>query len=334
MTPPRISVLLPCYNDGAFVDEAIQSVLAQTCQDFEIVMVDDGSTDSATVQKLASCRLPRVRVLRTGNQGLPAARNHAARHAEGQVFCALDADDRLAPAWFEKGLAALDADPALGFASHWLETFGDEQWTWTPTSCDLPALLARNTVNGAALVRREAFESVGGYDEAMRGGCEDWDFWLRLVEGGWAGTIVPEVLFFYRRRAESMSRLMLGEAAYRAPLSTLLAKHEGAYRDHLLDVVLAQEAESMHLAREIASVERGLLLEIDPALRRAREELGAAAAKAARVRAGKEQEEELIRLRHHTAAMQSEIAALRASLTWRLSAPFRALYDLAMRSGR
>ena len=68
--------------------------------------------------------------------------------------------------------------PRVAFVSHWLETFGDEHWTWKPDWCDLPSLLARNSVNGAALVRRAAFEAVAGYDEAMRDGCEDWDFWL------------------------------------------------------------------------------------------------------------------------------------------------------------
>src|SRR3954452_10064195 len=96
MTKARISVLLPCFNHGAFIDEAVESVFAQTCQDFEILVVDDGSTDAATIEKLTGWTVPRLQVLRTANCGLPAARNHAARHASGSVFCALDADDRLA----------------------------------------------------------------------------------------------------------------------------------------------------------------------------------------------------------------------------------------------
>src|SRR4051812_10996083 len=254
MTTPRISVLLPCFNHGAFIDEAVASVFAQTCQDFEIIVVDDGSTDAATVEKLSSWTVPRLRVLRTENCGLPAARNHAARHASGAVFCALDADDRLAPTWFEKALAVLDGQPSVAFVSHWLETFGDERWTWTPERCDLPALLARNAVNGAALVRREAFEAVGGYDESMREGCEDWDFWLRLVEGGRSGTIVPEVLFHYRRRANSMSRAMLDVDRYRRPLDALVSRHADAYRAHLSPVIAAQEAEVLHLTAEIAEL--------------------------------------------------------------------------------
>src|SRR6185436_1875524 len=116
--------------------------------------------------------------LRSDNHGLPAAKNLGIAQTTGPYVCTLDADDKLDPTFLDKSVRALDADPSVAFVSHWLRTFGDETQEWTPTRCDFPALLDVNTVNGAALVRRQALEAVGGFDESMRDGCEDWDFWI------------------------------------------------------------------------------------------------------------------------------------------------------------
>jgi len=223
----------------------------------------------------------------------------------------------------------LDERRDLAFVSHWLETFGDEHWRWTPDSCDLPSLLARNTVNGAALVRRGAFEAVGGYDESMRNGCEDWDLWLRLVEQSYPGAIIPEVLFYYRRRADSMSRVMTAETSYSAPLERLIASHEAAYRNHLIDVLVTKEADAVQLLREVSALARDRMTVLAPSLARALEERAAVSAKVERVRAERDREQERDRLILQTAELQRDVAALRSSWSWRITAPVRRAYGWA-----
>ncbi len=251
-----IGVVIPCYNHGRYLDEAVDSVFAQTRQDFEIVVVDDGSTDTETRRLLADYSRPRTRVVRTENQGLPAARNVGIRLFETPYVCALAADDRLEPAWFEKALDVLEAEPSVSFVSHWLRTFGDEEWEWTPERCDLAALLDMNTVNGAAVVRRDDLVAVGLYDESWRDGCEDWDLWVTMVERGYQGAILPEVLFHYRRRPDSMSREMNRPARLRGLFRRLIEKHGESYRRHLLDLLQRRETNLCDLRGELLDLKR------------------------------------------------------------------------------
>ena len=159
--------------------------------------------------------------------------------AVGDRLCMLDADDLLEPDMLARSVAALDADPSVAFASHWLRTFGEEQGEWTPTSCEFPALLDMNTVNGSALVRRTALESVGGFDETFLEGCEDWDLWITMVAHGFRGVIIPEFLFRYRRRTGSMSQVMMEGDTHPALYRRLAAKHAATGADLPAQLFLA-----------------------------------------------------------------------------------------------
>ena len=254
---PLISVLIPCFNHGQYVDEAVESVLAQDRSDVEIIIVNDGSTDSATYELLRSYQRPDTRVVETERRGLAAARNRALYEARGRYICALDADDRLAPGYFDRTAGLLDERDDLTFVSCWLETFGDEHWVWRQERCDFPALLAECTVCTAALVRRDALRAVGGFDERMpEQGYEDWDLWISLVAQGFVGTIVPEVLFYYRRTAGSMSTVSNVGDTHLTLMRYLTAKHRESFDRHLPDVMLLKEAAGAELLRANLQLER------------------------------------------------------------------------------
>jgi GT2 family glycosyltransferase len=252
---PKISVVLTCYNLGRYLDEAVDSVLAQTFTDFEILIVDDGSTEPDTIALLTGYERPQTRVLRIANRGLSGARNEGIRQTTGAYVCTLDADDLLERTYFEKAVAVLDGDSTIAFVSHWLRTFGDEEREWTPLSADFPALLDMNSVNGAALVRREALYAAGLYDETMRDGCEDWDLWISMVERGLRGVILPEVLFFYRRRRESMSRVMMEGRTHVDLYRYLIEKHRASFEAHLIPLLLRREDDRTGLLRQSHELE-------------------------------------------------------------------------------
>lgn len=317
--PPRTSFVVTCHDLGRFLDDTVDSLLAQTVRDFEIVVVNDGSTDPLTCRLLADYQRERTRVVHSERRGLPGARNLGVSHSVGRYLCMVDADDLLEPTYLERSLDVLELQPDLAFASHWLRTFGDEVVDWTPTDCSLPALLHANTLNGAALLRRDVFERVGGFDETFIDGCEDWEFWIRVVAAGHRGTIIPEFLFRYRRRADSMSRRMHGVPGMPALHRQLMARHPDVFASHLASLVERRDAEIATISTGLWRLQREWVAEVEPRLRWERD--GQALDPAAEVR----------RLRAalgHEAGMN---AALRASWSWRLTAPLRAAVRWARR---
>lgn len=275
MPSHAVSVIVTCFNLGRYLPETIESIRAQTFTDFELCIIDDGSTDPLTLRVLDTLAAQHT-VIRTENRGLSAARNTGVLHGSGRYVCTVDADDLLAPTLLQKSVERLEADGSLAFVSHWLEAFGDQSWQWTPERCDFPTLLDHNTVNGAALVRRSAVDAVGGWDERLREGCEDWDFWITLVERGFHGAIIPEVLFRYRRRPDSMSRVMFAGDGLSQRFGSLVEKHAATYRAYLPHLATRREVDTVGNRARADELDERLSLEDLPALFRVRDDLAAA----------------------------------------------------------
>ncbi|TSC56822.1 MAG: family 2 glycosyl transferase [Parcubacteria group bacterium Gr01-1014_18] len=199
----KISVIIACFNYGRFIEEAIESVLESTFQDFEIVVVDDGSTDPETIRVLDALDHPRIRLVRQKNQGLAMARNNGIEASFGEYFLPLDADDKIAPTMLEKFVAVLETRPDVGFVYSWIQFFGDENRVFKTQDADLSILREENICCGCSLVRKEAWREVGGYVPGLYG-YEDWNLWITLVENGWLGVSIPEILFYYRRHGKTM----------------------------------------------------------------------------------------------------------------------------------
>jgi glycosyltransferase involved in cell wall biosynthesis len=200
----EVAVVIPCWNSGDTLEGAVSSALAQVHRPVEVIVVDDGSDDAATRAALARLSAG-VRVVRQENRGLPAARNAGIRASTAAYFVPLDADDEIEPTMIERCLAELERRPRLGFAYPDIRFFGDRSGVQRQLPYNFHDELFRNQISVCALVRREAWSSVGGYRESMVDGAEDWEFWIALGEKGWHGRRIAEPLFHYRVRSGSMS---------------------------------------------------------------------------------------------------------------------------------
>lgn len=202
---PRISVIVPCFNHGEFLPEAIASVHAAKRDGVEIIVVDDGSTDPRTTQALEVITEQGITVVRKQNGGPASARNAGIAVARGEYIFPLDADDRMRPECLDREAPILDSKPEVGVVYSDGEFFGIRSGRWTIGAFDADHLLQWNYIPCCALYRRSIWEQVGGYDEArIVWGLEDWDFWLAAMSRGWQFFYVPEVLYEYRVAKESM----------------------------------------------------------------------------------------------------------------------------------
>jgi len=201
---PKVSVVVPCYNAHLYLRDTLDSIRAQTFSDFEIVLVDDGSNDAATLAFLAGLDAD-IKLVRKSNGGLSSARNAGFAAAAGRYVLPLDADDQIVPDMLKRCVAALDADSELDYVHTQIDVFGDERGVVRKT-WNFFEQLATNQLPYCMLMRRTAWERVGGYDETMREGYEDWEFNLRLAKLGLSGLQIPAPLFRYRRLASGMLR--------------------------------------------------------------------------------------------------------------------------------
>lgn len=208
-TVPTIAVIIPCFNDGGTLVDAVRSAQAQDRID-ELLVVDDGSTDPHTIEVFRSLEREAVRVVHRANGGLGAARMTGVQATSADfVFC-LDADDRLLPGTLSALGAALDINPGLALVWGDYRLFGDREWRQlTARSLDPWQISYQNDIPASVLIRRSALLAAGGWQ--LRGGYEDWDLLMALAERGERGGRVPIVAYEYRQHGVRM----LGESATR-----------------------------------------------------------------------------------------------------------------------
>ena len=229
---PAVSVVIPCHDDGRYLYEAVDSVLNQTYNDFQVIVIDDGSTEESTVRLLEEYERPKTKLIRTAHKGLAAARNIGIRACESKYILPLDADDKIKETYLEKAVGIIQANDGIGIVYCNAEVFGAECGPWELQPYRFPEILYGNMIFCSALFRRSDWETVGGYNTNMIYGWEDYDFWLSLIELGRDVCRIPESLFCYRRRPGSMIERMTGEEVIFS-YSQLFRNHPRLYAENI-----------------------------------------------------------------------------------------------------
>jgi glycosyltransferase involved in cell wall biosynthesis len=206
---PRVTVVTPFYNTGPIFHETAKSLLQQSFQEWEWLIINDGSTNPESLSMLEAYRRSdsRIRVIdHDRNQGPSTARNTGYNVAQAQYIVQLDSDNLLEPTAIEKWFWFLESYPEFSFCKGYSVGFGAEEYLWDRGFHNGRIFLDENQVDATSMVRKSVHVNAGGYDESIRDGLEDWDFWLRCASCGYWGNTVPEYLDWYRRRPTHTDR--------------------------------------------------------------------------------------------------------------------------------
>ncbi len=236
---PMVSIVTPCYNAGAMLLDTAASVLRQSLQQWEWIIVNDGSDDVATLRVLEALRAvrdPRVRVIDQPRAGPAAARNAGVAVSRAPLLFFLDSDDLLAPTALEQCAWALTSHPEVAAVATWCALFGAMQGLSRRGFGSRHMFPHDNPLTVSVMLRRAAFERIGGFDARLRDGLEDYEFWVRLANAGMWGRDIHETLVWIRRKSAAMYHghrwsFQTDRTALPRMRQTLRARYPRVFRD-------------------------------------------------------------------------------------------------------
>lgn len=231
MQPKKVSIIIPCYNDHHFIEQALDSAINQTLKNKEIIIIDDGS--NSLTKKLLKKMEPKIDFLISQeNQGVSSARNRGIDKASGEFILNLDSDDFFEPQFSEKALHIFEQKKSTKIVTCHANWFDDQGGAriFIPEGGSLKQVLVGNVAMGSAMFKKEDWIKIGGYDEQMHIGYEDWEFYLRLLKSGGTAEVIPELLFHYRNKPDSRNKEANMEKF--KILKYIYTKHSDIYKEH------------------------------------------------------------------------------------------------------
>lgn len=247
---PLVSIIIPSYRQAAYIAETLDSVLAQTYASWEALIIDDGSPDNTdeVVQPYLE-RDARIKYLKKENGGVAAARNYGLRAAQGEYILPLDADDVIAPRYLELAVEAFEQVPERRLVYCYARFFGARTDEFKVRYKGYRRMLLDNTIFCSAVYRRSDALAVGGYDETLHAGFEDWEFNIRFLDEKSLVYQIPEQLFFYRIKPSSRNTDLYTENRVDMAENELFERHRERYYAAYGSVIRQLRKRDHHLRR-------------------------------------------------------------------------------------
>ncbi|KAB2951556.1 glycosyltransferase [Heliorestis acidaminivorans] len=233
-----LTIIIPYYNMGAYVKETMEELQKVTYQHKEILLINDGSDDLASLQILEEIEetYGPIRRIDQKNQGLVSVRNRGAQEALGEFIAFLDPDDWVAPQYYERAIKILQKYDNVSAVGCWYQIFQDMQGLWTNWNPEPPEILVSNTFNGqSAVYRKSDFLAYGRNDSTLPYALEDYEPTIHLVKQGCGAVVIPEAWFFYRIRKDSMAR-QFNRSNLSYAFQIIAEKHEPFFQEYALEI--------------------------------------------------------------------------------------------------
>jgi glycosyltransferase involved in cell wall biosynthesis len=241
-----VSVIIPCFDDGQFLIEAIASFERVVPKNCELIVVNDGSKEPRTLEILKTLRDAGYSILDQENQGLSEARNAGIRLAAGRYILPLDADNRLRAGFVEAATEILDSSSEIGIVYGYRQLFGMKTELDKVAEFDLEEILTFNYIDAGAMFRKQVWADCGGYDQRVSP-LEDWDLWIGAAERGWRFHRLPQVTFEYRVRPDSLLSMVDNAELLDHLLESMIIKHYELYEPRLVRQLAKMKRSSAHL---------------------------------------------------------------------------------------
>lgn len=233
MKMPIISIIIPCFNHGLYIEDTLKSLYCQTYQDYEIILVNDGSTDTNTLEVLKRLKgREKLTIYNQENKGVVAAKNFGVEMSSGEYILPLDADDLINESYLEEALKTITLFPDIKIVYPEVEFFGKKEGVWELPPYSFEKLLEVNMIVNTSLFRKKDFLQAGGYHPNMSGGYEDWDLWISMLKNGGYAVKNSAMQFKYRIHEVSRNRSIKDIQKVR---NLIFKNHIEAYNNNFQD---------------------------------------------------------------------------------------------------